>query len=162
MVHGLFTRSARVGCEEFAECRRDRFSAGGRGRSGRRPAKLFETEKLDIRCVCPGNSWPRHANFLGEMAAWPRRPERTGEQPTGRERWSWERGVYDVWESKSNFRSFVNFVCSKSTRLKGSSQPGMKFFCYPRKLNGAGYSLGRGRTVRRVAEIPLPRLVIAM
>lgn len=29
-----------------------------------------------------------------------------------------KRIVYDVWESESNFCSFVNFVCSRSSGLK--------------------------------------------
>lgn len=58
---GLFTGS-RGRCEEFAECRHDRSSPGRKQR--RALAKLSETEKLDIRCVCAGDSWPRHVNFL--------------------------------------------------------------------------------------------------
>lgn len=93
------------------------FQCGGFARNSRNVATIgarFETlRNRKIRYPLSVVEIRGHAvNFLGGMTAL--------EENKG-ERGGW-RTPYDVWDSKSNFRSFVNFVCPKSSRgLKGSS-----------------------------------------
>lgn len=91
--------SARRIREEFAECRDDRRSLETlRNRKIRYPLSVVEIRGHAV-------------NFLDGMTTQGRIRGRI----RGREGW---RTPYDVWDSKSNFRSFVNFVCPKSSRLK--------------------------------------------
>lgn len=87
------------GPEEFAECRR-RSSSSAAGVSGRAASephgrKLFETEKLDIRCA----SWPRGFSF--------REREATGAGGNERreERANWKREGYMIYGRRN--RIFV-------------------------------------------------------
>lgn len=103
------------GPEEFAECRR-RSSSSAAGVSGRAASephgrKLFETEKLDIRCA----SWPRGFSF--------REREATGAGGNERreERANWKREGYMIYGRRN--RIFVRLWTSfgrRGTRLKGS------------------------------------------
>jgi len=64
--------------------------------------KLCETEKLDTSVVRS-----RDSDLRREFPRW-------NGDIGGRSEGAGEGGVpYDAWESKSNFRSFVKFVCSE-------------------------------------------------
>lgn len=83
----------RIRDKEFAESRDDRRSRETlRNRKIRYPSSWFE-----ILAV----------NFLGGMTM----QEVVGEREEREKGWRRRRAPYDVWDSKSNFRSFVNFVC---------------------------------------------------
>lgn len=131
---GLSARS-RAGCEEFAECRRDHSPSGAKAASG--TGETFSDRKiryplcLSRRFVAPPREFPLVERRGGA--------ERSGKRRRRDERAGKERR-YDVWESKSNFRSFVNFVCPEEYKAKRIFQAGTKFFRYPRKLNRGGYT----------------------